>query len=250
MTQSEDAPKSFLHSHGRLLRVVLVVGSLIGTAVTFYFYKQYADVWLKRPPRMSSCVMLSRRLLSHEETVSGSIPHIGPDGTMVYIRPAEDRAVRCLSRYSTKSASFLAAAFAELDPDKRARALGAVVREHISTDTSADSEALAAYLITTAALRPLPKTQEIQDLQHDLEQRNACRFDMQRPCPSRPAVPKIVWIVGPPSSIGLVVALVWGGASLAGRMRAWWDKRKAKKKSVEKNQSADEVSTASNVDQR
>ncbi len=237
MTQSENAPNGIFQKHRRTLGIVLVVGSLLGTAVTFFVYKRYADVWLKRPPRMSSCVMISRRLLSHEETVSGSIPHMAPDGTMVYLRPTEDRAVTCMSRYSPRTASFLAAAFAEADPDKRARALAAILRDHVSTDASADSEALAAYLITTAALRPLPKTQEIEDLRHELEQRNGCRFDMQRPCPIRPPMPVLVWILGPPSLIGLVVSLGWGAAQLTTRMRVWWDKQRTKKKSVKKNES-------------
>jgi hypothetical protein len=159
---------------------------------------------------------------------------MAPDGTLVYLRRAEDRAVTCMARLSTSTASVLAAALAEVDPDKRARALAAILRDHVSTQTSADAEALAAYLITTAAFRPLPKTQEIDDLSNELIQRNACRFAMRTPCPSRPPIPMPVWIFGAPSSVGIVLSFGWGAKSLVTRVRAWWQKRRLAKASRNK----------------
>ncbi len=214
-----------------MLPFVVVAASIIGAATTFYFYKRHADVWLRSPPRMPACVLVARRLLAHDENVSGSIPHMTPDGSMVYLRRAEDRAVTCMARLSSPTAGVLAAAFAEVDPDKRARALAAVVRDHISTQSVADSEALAAYLITTAAIRALPKNQEIDDLRTELEQRNACRFIMRSACPSRPPIPMPVWIFGAPSSVGIVVSVGWGATSIAIRVRSWWQKRRLAKKS-------------------
>ncbi len=231
MTVTEGAPTTALQKHRRILAFAVVVVSIIGAAITFYLYKRYADVWLRSPPRMPSCVLVSRRLLAHDENVSGSIPHMMPDGTMVYLRRTEDRAVSCLGRVSPPTASVLAAAFAEVDPDKRARALAAVVRDHISTQTVADPEALAAYLITSAAIRALPKNQEIDDLRSELDQRNACRFVMRTPCPSRPPIPIPVWIIGTPSSVGIVVSFGWGAKSIATRVRSWWQKRRMAKKS-------------------
>lgn len=231
MTATEGALPSVFQKHKRIIIAAIGVATIVGAATTFYFYKRYADVWLKRPPRMPSCVLLSRRLLAREETVSGSIPYMAPDGNMVYLRPNEDRVVRCMGRLSAPTASFFAAAFAEVDPDKRARALAAILRDHVSTDTSADAEALAAYLITSAALRPLPKTEEIEKLHAELDQRNACRFAMPRtPCPSRPPIPMPVWIFGVPSSVGLVFSVGWGAKAIGVRLRAWWQKRRSKKK--------------------
>ena len=229
MTATEGAQPTVFQKHRRTLSVVIVAASIIGAATTFYFYKRYADVWLRSPPRMPACVLLARRLLSHDEFVSGSIPHMAPDGNMVYLRPAEDRAVRCMERLSTSTASVLAVAFAEVDPDKRARALAAVLRDHVSTQTSADSEALAAYLITTSAFRALPENKEIDALRGELDERNACRFAMRSQCPSRPPIPTPVWIFGVPSSVGLVFSVGWGAKSLATRVRAWWHKRKKRR---------------------
>lgn len=231
MNATEGAPTTVPKNHRRIFTIVVVAASIIGAATTFYFYKRYADVWLRHPPRMPSCVLMSRRLLAHDENVSGSIPHVAPDGTMVYLRRAEDRAVTCMGRVSPSTASVLAAAFAEVDPDKRARALAAVDRDHISTQTVADPEALAAYLITSAAIRALPKNQEIDDLRSELDQRNACRFAMRTPCPSRPPIPMTVWIFGAPSAVGLVFSFGWGAQSIATRVRSWWQKRRLAKKS-------------------
>lgn len=231
MTATEDAPPPVSQKRGRMLPIVVVALSIIGAAVTFYFYKRHADVWLRSPPRMLSCVLVSRRLLAHDENVSGSIPHMTPDGTMVYLRRAEDRAVNCMGRISPPTASVLAVAFAEMDPDKRAQALAAVVRDHISTQSVADPEALAAYLITSAAIRALPKTEATDNLRKELEQRNACRFEMRTPCPSRPSIPMTVWIFGAPSALGLVFSVGWGAMSLATRVRSWMEKRRPAKKS-------------------
>lgn len=235
MIATEDAPKTVFQTHGRVFKIVLVVLTLLGTAATGFFYKRYADVWLRHPPRMPACVLMSRRLLSHEESVSGSIPHMTPDGNMIYLRPAEDRAVQCLSRLSSSAASQLAAAFAEVDPDKRARALVAIPEEQISANPSADPEALAAYLITSAALRPLPKTDDLENLRSQLNTHNACRFAMRTPCPSRPPIPMPVWIFGVPSFMGLVVSFGWGGTAIAIRVRAWLEKRRLAKKSPTKD---------------
>jgi hypothetical protein len=232
MTATEGAPTPVPQKHRRILAIVVVTVSIIGAAIAFYFYKRHADVWLRSPPRMPACVLVSRRLLAQDENVSGSIPHMAPDGTMVYLRRAEDLAVSCMGRVSSPTASVLAAAFAEVDPDKRARALAAVVRDHVSTRASDDTEALAAYLITTAAIRALPKNQEIDDLRTELEQRNACRFVMRTPCPSRPPIPMPVWIFGAPSSVGIVVSIGWGAKTIATRVRSWWQKRRLAKKSL------------------
>ncbi|HRI64962.1 MAG TPA: hypothetical protein PK156_12005 [Polyangium sp.] len=235
MIATEDAPKTVFQTLGPVFKIVLVVLTLFGTLATGFFYKRYADVWLRSPPRMPACVLITRRLLSHEESVSGSIPHMTPDGNMIYLRPAEDRAVQCMGRLSSSAASLLAAAFAEVDPDKRARALVAIPGQQISANPSADPEALAAYLITSAALRPLPKTDDLENLRSHLNTHNACRFAMRTPCPSRPPIPMPVWMFGVPSFVGLVVSFGWGGQAIAIRVRDWLEKRRLAKKPPTKN---------------
>jgi hypothetical protein len=233
MTATDGAPKTVFERHARLIMAAIGLASVIGAATTFYVYKQYADVWLRRPPRMPACVRMARGLLATDAPVTGSIPHPAPDGTMVYLRPAEDRAVRCLNRISSKTASAFAVALAEVDPDKRAQAFAAVARQ-FPADPSGDAEALATYLMSSAAFRALPKTPEIEAIHNELDQSNACRFSMRTPCPSRPPIPMTVWITGAPSTIGLAAVLGWSGKAIIARLRAWRDKRRAAKKSAKK----------------
>jgi hypothetical protein len=229
MAATEGASTSFFQTQKRLIMVVVIVASLLGTAIAGFFFKRHADVWMRQPPRMPQCVLISQRMLAHQENVSGSIPHVAPDGTMVYLRPTEDRAVRCVGRLSSSTASHFAAAFGEIDPEKRARALAAILRDHVSTQTSADSEALAAYLIASAGIRALPKSDETDKLRKELQDRNACRFEMRSQCPQRPPIPYVVWIVGIPSLTGLVVSLGWGLGGLVGRIKKWREKRRQEK---------------------
>jgi len=195
-------------------------------------YLRYADVWLRKPPRMPSCVRMARLLLMRDEPVTGSIPHMTRDGSTVYLRKADDRAVSCVSRVSTDAGKDLAAAFALEDPVAKARALASVVKG-MPADPSADREALASYLIAAAAIRALPKQAETDAAREEIEQLNACRFAMRSPCLTRPPVPMIVWITGVPSSLALAVGLAFGlGAgskAFGSRVAAWWRKRKADK---------------------
>ncbi len=233
MTATDGAPTTAFQRHARPIMAAIGLASVIGAATTFYVYKQYADVWLRRPPRMPTCVLMARRLLVTDDPVTGSIPHMAPDETMVYLRPTEDRAVRCLNRISSKTASVFAAALAEVNPDKRAQALAAVVRQ-LPADPSADAPAFATYMMSSAAFRALPKTPEIEAIHNELDQSNACRFSMRTPCPSRPPIPMTVWITGVPSAIGLVSVLGWSGKAIIARLRAWREKRRAAKKSAKK----------------
>lgn len=243
MTATEGGPSTIFRRHERAIMAAVGIASIIGAAMTFYFYKQYADVWLRSPPRMPACVLIARRLLSHEEKVSGSIPHMAPDGNIVYLRRSEDHAVRCINRLSTKTASVFAAALAEVDPDKRAKALAAVLRDHVSTQTSADAEALASYLIASSAIRALPKSPEIDDLKRELEERNACRFAMRTPCPSRPPMPLRVWILGAPTSVGIVAFAGWGIKAIGARLGAFLAKRRAKKTKSKKTEEKEAAET-------
>jgi len=243
MSATEEASTNFFQKHRRLVIALIVVSSFIGAAVAGLQFKRYADVWLRHPPRMPQCVLISQRLLSHPENVSGSIPHMAPDGNMVYLRPTEDRAIRCLSRLSTSTAGHFAAAFGEAEPEKRARALAAILRDHVSTEVSADSEALAAYLIASAAIRALPKSDEIDNLRKELQDRNACRFDMRSQCPIRPPIPKIVWFLGIPSSMGVVVTFGWGIKAGLSRLVTWLKKRRASKAKKDDSENKESDST-------
>lgn len=229
MTETAGASDMARQRRARLFMAAVGVVSLIGAATTFYFYKKHADVWLRAPPKVPMCVAISRKLLKVDSPVSGSIPHVTPDGTMVYLRPAEDRVVRCMNRVASKLAPELAAALAEVDPDKRAKILVAMLRDHVPPGKPGDEAAVAAYLMASALFKEMPKTPEIEAIRAELDQANACRFPMRTPCPSRPPIPMIVWIAGVPSSIGITAFLGWIGKGLVNRIRTWREKRRQTK---------------------
>ncbi|MDI1482072.1 hypothetical protein [Polyangium sp. y55x31] len=217
-------------ARGRRARVViaaLLVISALGFAAALVSYRNYAAVWLRPPPRLPPCVLTARRLLSRDEPVTGSIPHVTPDGNTVYLRPAEDRAVSCLGRMSSKVASAYAAAFAELEPTARARALAAALKNQVPQDASADREALASWLLASAAMRALPETPETTAARDEIDQMNACRFAMRSTCPTRPPIPIVVWAAGVPSSLGLLFGAGVGVRALVRFVRERRRRRKA-----------------------
>ncbi|MDC3958625.1 hypothetical protein [Polyangium jinanense] len=209
-------------ARGRRTRIVvaaLLVISALGLAAALVSYRQYAAVWLRPPPRLPPCVPGARRMLMHEEPVTGSIPHVTPEGSTVYLRPSEDRALSCLGRVSSKVASAYAGAFAEIEPTARARALAAVMK-NLPQDASADREALAAWMLSSAAMRALPETPETTAARDEIDQMNACRFAMRSTCPTRPSIPIVVWAAGVPSSLGLLFGAGLGVRALVRLVRA------------------------------
>ncbi|MDC0741044.1 hypothetical protein [Polyangium mundeleinium] len=188
----------------RHVTAALLVLSALGLAAAIVSYLQYAAVWLRKPPRLPPCVLSARRGLTREEPVMGSIPHMTSEGSTVYLRPAEDRAVVCLGRISTPVASAFASAFAEIEPAARARALAAAMKNHVPREASADQEAAAAWLIASGALRALPETPETTAAREEVDGANACRFVLRSTCPTRPPIPIVVWAAGVPSSLGLL----------------------------------------------
>jgi hypothetical protein len=213
---------SGLPARGRALRLALVVLPLLcaaGLAFAFVSYRRYAEVWLRPPPRMPGCVLAARRFLRHEEPVTGAFPHSTPNGSTVYLREGEDRAVRCVAGISQEFAAELSSALSEVDPGPRAQALLALVRT--PRDRSADAEALAGYLIASAAVRALPEGPETKAVLDEMEGLNACRFAMRTPCPSRPAMPASVYAASVPAGLLL---LVWLG--LLARVIFVWRREK------------------------
>ncbi len=204
---SATVPASAEPTRGRRARLgllALLVISALGFGAALVSYLRYADVWMRPPPRLPQCVLSARRILMHEEPVTGSIPHLTPEGNTVYLRPAEDRAVRCLARSSSTVASAFAAAFAEVLPVPRAQALSAALRDRVPRDPSADRDALSAWMLASAAMRAIPETPETTAARKEMDELNACRFAMRSKCPTRPPIPLVVWIAGVPSSLGLL----------------------------------------------
>jgi len=227
---SASVPRSAEPARGRRARLVvitIVVISALGFAAALVSYMRYAAVWRRSPPPLDRCVPTARRALMQEELVMGSIPYLTPEGNTVYLRPNEDRAVRCLGRVSGSVASAFAGAFAELEPVTRSRALVTAMKDHVPRDPAADREALSAWMIAAAAIRALPETPETTAARQEVDQMNACRFVMRTPCPTRPPIPIVVWAAGVPSSLGLLFGAGAGVRALVGLVREW-RRRKAK----------------------
>ena len=200
----------------RIGLAALFVASL-GFALALVSYVRYANVWLRKPPRLPPCALVSRQGLLHEDPVTGSIPTFLEDGSTVYLRKPEDRAVRCMDRMSSPIAKSLAGAFAEIAPEARSKALVAVLRDHVPADPGADREAIAVYVFATAALRAMPDQEALAASRDELDQLNACRFSMRTPCKVRPPMPLVVYVAGAPSSLVLVAGL---GFLLRGLVRS------------------------------
>ncbi|MDI1432123.1 hypothetical protein [Polyangium sorediatum] len=210
-------------ARGRRARHViaaLLVLSALGLAGAIVSYFQYAAVWLRKPPRLQPCVLSARRALTREEPVMGSIPHLTQEGSTVYLRPAEDRAVVCLGRISTSVASAFAAAFVEIEPAARARALAVAMKDHVPREASADQVAASAWLIASGAMRALPETPETTAAREEIDGMNACRFVLRSTCPTRPPIPIVVWAAGVPSSLGLLFGAGLGVRAVVRTVRA------------------------------
>jgi hypothetical protein len=186
----------------------------------------------------------------HEEPVTGSIPRVTAKGDTVYLRKAEDLAVRCMERMKApETAKKLAGALAEVEPVARARGLVALLRDDVPADPAADRAALATYLFAAAAMRSLPKQDETIAARDELDQLNACRFSMRTECRTRPPMPRVVWIAGIPSALVLVAGAGFGLSALGSRVRAWrLDKKKkaeaAKAVEATSEEAADEAKPA------
>jgi hypothetical protein len=213
---------------------VLAVLSLAGLAAAGMFYLRYVEVWARRPPPPPRCIMATRMGLRRLMQVSGTEPHDDARGQTAYLRPNEDRAVRCVSGFSKDLARHFATAFAELEPEPRALMLLKAVRDGVPQDPSYDREAIAGFLLASAALKALPPLPETKAAEEELVLLNACRFQMRTPCPSRPPIPATVWLAGVPSTGGILVVLGFGIRSAYVRIHDVLRRRRARKASSKK----------------
>jgi len=198
----------------------MLLGASLGVAISATVLYQHASEWMRGRPRVTRCISVGSRILKRPEPVAGVEPHATPTGETVWLRPNEDRAVRCLSGTSAEQAPKLAAALALLDDEPRARALGALVRE-LPTEAEYDRIAFSVYLCASGALAGLP-----QDLPVVVEQQKAidgimdCRFDRAGVCAARPSIPIVVWVPGVPAAVALLVVLgVFGRAGVLAIVR-------------------------------
>lgn len=205
--------------------------ALVGAAVAGRAYQGYAAVWLRSPPRVVPCALLARRALRTPIAASGTEPHDDADGETVYLTEPEDIAVRCAQGLDKALARRFASAFAETEPERRALELLKILRD-VGSDPSEDERAAIVYVIANGALDALPEAlPEVRAAREELRLLNSCRFSMRNsPCPTRPSLPLLVWLVGGPSALvilGLVGAgLTLGVRRLVTRIRSWRAKRR------------------------
>jgi hypothetical protein len=234
MSTPESAPpetgRRFLRGRKLVIAIyVLALLSPLGLGAAGFIYWRYAAVWGRRPPRPPSCVLATRIGLRKNAEVSGTEPHDTVDGETVYLRPNEDRVVRCVSSFSKDLARHFTSAFSEVEPERRALMLFKAVRDGVPRDPSYDREAVAGFLLASAAMKALPPLPEIKAADEELGLLNACRFQMRTPCPSRPPIPFTVWLAGGPSAAGLLVLLGVGVKSASVRIRGFIRRRRERK---------------------
>lgn len=233
--------------------------ALLCFSVALVSYVRYANEWLRKPPKLLPCAMLGRQGLLQDEQVTGDSPVVVEDGSTVYLRKAEERAVRCMDRMSQPLSKRLASALAETEPKARARGLVALLRDQVPKDPAADRDAIAVYVFTSAAMRALERAEqrdgkpnekpddkpdesesdkpgdkpmtELGALRDELDQLNACRFSMRTVCRKRPPMPIAVYAAGIPSSIVLLLGFGSFGRVLGARLReryqSWMRARRA-----------------------
>lgn len=208
--------------------VLLVAVILPLAAVAGVTYQRYAAVHLRDRPRMPRCVLQARAALRKPTSMSGSEPRQTVTGETVYLTPNEDRAVACAFQIDEPLSRRLATALAEQDPGRRAAELLKAARDEVSPDPAHDPQALAGYMMSTAAMRALPEElPEVRAASDELELLLACRFDTRKPCPTRPPIPRLVWITGVPAASGALLLIGLTVAVSASRLRGWLKRRKA-----------------------
>jgi hypothetical protein len=196
-------------------------------AVAGGFFYQYARVWM-RTPGVPGCAWGAAAALRAPELVSGYEPHDTLSGVTVGLTGDEDKAVRCAAMLSSELPAKLTTAFAELDPERRAAALLALLRA-IPPDPAHDPQAELVYLTGSAALEPVTKIPAVHDASAELDRLDACRFYGRGPCPSRPAIPLPVWLLGVPGALGVITVSGFGARVGGAGAWGWWRRRRERK---------------------
>lgn len=212
----------------RWWRRVLALGLVLSAVAGFFFYR-HARVWMRFTPRVPGCTWGASAALREPELVSGYEPHDTSSGVTVGLTGDEDMAVRCAAMLSTELPAKLTTVFAELEPERRAQALLALLRA-LPPDSAHDAEAELVYLTGSAALEPVAKLPSVREVRVEIDREEACRFYGQGVCPARPPIPIAVWLLGAPGAAGLIAV---GGIAArigGGRGLSWWRRRREKKK--------------------
>jgi hypothetical protein len=218
----------------------LLIGSLLGLALAAATFEPYRRTWLRTAPRLSACARAAQRALFKPQLVSGVEPHETTTGATVYLTQPDDRAVRCASGASRALAGELAAAFAEVEPDRRAEALVDVVRRR-GPSAEQDLAARMAHLFASAALSPISqelasdpqRLARVRALDAENEALHACRFWRGGECAARPRPPLVALGLGVPSALGLVAALGLGAHALGRKLASAWRRRRERRRALE-----------------
>lgn len=205
-----------------LVLALLLVLSLFGLGAAGLVFRGYAAEHLRPTAKMPRCVMIARRALIKSATVSGSEPFPTPEGE-VFVTPRQLSALSCAQGISKDFAAKLALALAEEEPERSAISLVNILKD-APRGPEGDREATAAFILGQSALRALPDLPEVKAASDELSELHACRFATRKTCPTRPAIPMLVWIAGGPSAALFLVSAFMlskrGIAALLQRRRA------------------------------
>lgn len=195
--------------------IALGVASPLALVGAGALYLDYRSEHLREPPRRTACVQLAQRRLGQPEQLSGFEAHGTPSGGTVFLRPTEDSAVRCMNQISSPVAKRLAEAYAILEEEPRAAALSAIAKDVIANHPEDDRLVFTTVMLTAPAM--VGDAPVIKAAKKDLEELIACRYDTRTACPSRPPVPFLVYVLGVPGALGILVLL----GALVSRVAAW-----------------------------
>lgn len=212
-----------------LVLLLVLLASLGGLGGAYVPYRSYAAIWRRPIAKMPRCVLAARIVLRKPSVVSGSEPATTRSGETVYLTRPELLAVRCVKPISEPLSGRFAEAFSQTEPELRGLELLKILRD-VPSDASHDPEASAAYFIGTGALAGLPDLPEVKAASDEMDAIHACRFVSKIPCPSRPPIPVVVWILGVPSALGVLFVLgsfIRAGAlAVRDRLRARRERKK------------------------
>jgi hypothetical protein len=183
--------------------IALGVASPIALAGAGASYWSYKSEHLREPPRRIACVQLAQRRLGQPEPLSGFEAHGTPSGGTVFLRPTEDSAVRCMHQISSPVAQRLAEAYAILDEEPRAAALSTLAKDVIAKHPEDDALVFTTVMLTAPAM--VGEAPPIKAAKKELEELIACRYDTRVACPSRPPIPVLVYVLGVPGALGILV---------------------------------------------
>jgi hypothetical protein len=191
---STPAPKT--PTFARWMLVALLLGVALGGPAAWGYFDHQAR-WQRPPPKIQMCFIGLGRTLRKPALVAPSEAYPGPAGETLYLTNAQFKAVQCANSLEHGTDKQLALVLANTDPEVQATQLVELVVSKLDKPET-EVDAVGLYHLASAILEGVPQSDSIRAERKKLDEALGCRFVSQRlpQCPSRPAMPIWVWILG------------------------------------------------------